>query len=94
MVNDKETEDEKSHTNTKALACNYRVYFICLIIRRVLRSARAFCRLITAQTAAGSQPRMVHCSTRQIMPLNILPRSRKDNQGSSMAISVITAKLH
>lgn len=52
-------------------------------------SARLFCRLMTAQTAAGIQPRMVHCNSRQISPLSIFPRIRNDNQGSKMAISVI-----
>jgi len=63
------------------------------MIRCVLLSARRFWRSITAHIAAGIQPITVHCSTKQITALISLPLSRKDNQGMSMAISVISREL-
>jgi hypothetical protein len=48
---------------------------------------------MTAQTAAGIQPSKVICRIRQIIPVNILPRRKKDSQGSSMAIKVMIQDL-
>ncbi len=58
-------------------------------IRRCRFSARLLCRSETAQSAAGNQPMRVICSKRHIIPLNILPRRKKDSQGTSMANSII-----
>jgi len=44
---------------------------------------------MTAQTAAGIHPIKVICKIRQIMPVSILPRSRKEINGKKMAIKVI-----
>lgn len=59
------------------------------MIFRVRRSARAFCREMTAHTAAGIQPKTVICRTRQSSPLNNLPRNKKESQGSKIAMSVM-----
>lgn len=64
-------------------------YLIALIMRWVRRSARRFCRSITAHIAAGSQPISVHCNSRHITALNIRPLMRKDKEGNNMAISII-----
>ena len=56
-------------------------------------SALAFCSDITAQTAAGIQPIKVICRSKQIIPVNILPRRRNDKKGKKMAIKVIGSKL-
>jgi len=35
----------------------------------------------------------VICNNKQIIPVNIFPRSRKDRKGKKMAINVISSKL-
>ncbi|MDF2477354.1 MAG: hypothetical protein K0S24_2837 [Sphingobacterium sp.] len=50
-------------------------------------------REATAQIAAGNQPRIVSWRIKQIIPLNILPLKKKDNQGRSTAISIISIGL-
>jgi hypothetical protein len=52
-------------------------------------SDRAFCKEITAQTAAGIQPIKVSCKIRQMMPVKILPLNIKEIKGKNMAISVM-----
>jgi hypothetical protein len=50
---------------------------------------------ITAHAAAGIHPTTVICSSRQIIPVSILPRKIKESQGSKIAKSVIVAgRLH
>jgi hypothetical protein len=44
---------------------------------------------MTAQAAAGIQPIMVICKTRQRMPVKILPLSIKESQGGKIASKVI-----
>ena len=60
------------------------------LINLALRlSARAFCREMTAHTAAGIHPIKVICNIKQTIPVRILPRSRKERKGKKMAINVI-----
>jgi hypothetical protein len=63
------------------------------MMRFVLFSPLAFCKEMTAQTAAGIQPISVICNNRQIMPVKILPLKKKDNQGMRMAISVMASVI-
>jgi hypothetical protein len=63
--------------------------FIALINFLLRLSALAFCKEITAQTAAGIQPIKVICKIKQIIPVSILPRSRNEINGKKMAIKVM-----
>ncbi|MBO9635374.1 MAG: hypothetical protein J7578_19865, partial [Chitinophagaceae bacterium] len=60
----------------------------------VLRSSLAFCNEITAQIAAGIQPINVIWSSRQSIPVSILPLRMKESQGSNIAISVMAGGFH
>ena len=51
--------------------------------------ALEFCKEITAQIAAGTQPISVICKIRQIIEVNILPLKRKDKNGKKIAIKVM-----
>ena len=51
--------------------------------------ALAFCKEITAQIAAGTQPISVICKIRQIIQVSILPLKRKDKNGKKIAIKVM-----
>ncbi len=68
-------------------------YRIDLIMRSVRLSARWFCKLMTAHTAAGIHPNMVHCRIRQMIPRRILPLRKNDNHGNTIAISVMIMVL-
>lgn len=62
---------------------------MALTMRWVRRSALALVNETTAQIAAGNHPMSVICSTRHNMACRIIPLSRNDNDGSSMAMSII-----
>lgn len=65
------------------------LFFIACMILRILLSSLAFCKLTTAHTAAMGHPIRVHCKIRHRIPVRMRPLSIKDNQGISMAMSVI-----
>ena len=65
-----------------------------LIIRLVRLSSLAFCKLITAHTAAGIQPISIACNSKQIIPVMILPRKKKDKAGNRMAMSVMCLQIY
>ena len=67
--------------------------FIALMSRLLRFSARASLKDMSAQIAAGNQPIKVICSTRQMMPASTFPLSKKDNQGRSIASSVISGYM-
>ena len=64
-------------------------FLIALISFSLRLSALAFCKEITAQTAAGIQPIKVICKIKQIIPVIILPLSKKERNGNKIAINVI-----
>ncbi|OJU79001.1 MAG: hypothetical protein BGO09_10340 [Bacteroidetes bacterium 47-18] len=69
-------------------------YLCCWYIARIsslfLLSAREFCKEITAQIAAGIHPINVTCKMRQSSPVSMRPRKKKDRNGKSIAINVIS----
>lgn len=67
----------------------YEFFLMAFINLSFLLSSRAFCKEITAQIAAGIQPKMVICRMRQIIPVRILPRKMNDKAGNKMAIKVM-----
>ena len=66
-----------------------RLLSIALITLLARRSSLAFCKEITAHTAAGIQPIIVIWRMRQRIPVSILPLNIKDNQGKRMATRVM-----
>jgi hypothetical protein len=63
--------------------------FIAFISFSLRLSALEFCKEITAQIAAGTQPIKVICKIRQMIAVNILPLKKKEANGKKMAINVI-----
>lgn len=71
---------------------NYEWALIAFTILSVLLSALALFKETTAQTAAGIQPKIVICKIKHIIPVNIFPRRKNENQGRRMAMSVMVYK--
>jgi hypothetical protein len=67
---------------------NY-LLFIAFIISLVRLSALEFCNEMTAHIAAGTQPIIVICKIKQIIPVNIFPRRKNERNGKNIAMRVI-----